>query len=172
MHDQFAIDQQNARTEAIKEANANTYNTWLAANPKIIPCDANELMFRAYMDFEGQELTLADFDFAKGNIGQQLAWQNVPTPEQVVAAENKHRRSLSLPQLHELARKERPTATQDELPATWYGVDISTAAALKSLAKSNLQSFKALVDRFGSKVNERLGVKPATQVGTSIKMQF
>jgi hypothetical protein len=116
-------------------------------------------MFRAYMNFD-DSLTYSDFDFALGNLESHLATQKVLTPQQVVDAENRHRKSLSLPQLHELSRRENPRQGRGTLPESWYGADISTPTALRALAKNNLESFKALVQRFGQEVNVRLGITP------------
>lgn len=87
--------------------------------------------------------------------------------------ENKRRRSLGLPQLHELSRAENPLPQRGSLPAKWFGVDISTSAALRALAKSNLSSFKALCDRHGTdEVNKRLGVALTHQVGRAFRMKI
>jgi hypothetical protein len=127
-------------------------------------------MSRAYCDFD-DALTYADFDFALSNLESHLATQKVLTPQQVVDAENRHRRSLRLPELHELSRRENQRQTRGTLPETWYGNDISTPAALKALAKNNLPAFKALVGRFGEEVNKALGVVKTAQVG-SIRMKI
>lgn len=80
--------------------------------------------------------------------------------------ENNRRKSLSGPQLHELSKKENPLPQRGELPTSWFGADISTPQALRSLAKKNVASFKALCERFGTReVNKFLGVKPTVQPG-------
>jgi hypothetical protein len=169
----YETDKQAAENAALREANTSMYETWLITHPQINPCDANRLMFEGYFDYEERELTAADFDFGLSNLKDHLALQKVPTPEQIVAAENKHRKSLNLPQLHELSRKENPLPQRGELPSTWFDNDISTAAALRALAKSNIASFKALVSRFGTQaVDERLGVQQTAQVGRSFRMKI
>jgi hypothetical protein len=174
MGTKFETDTIEAANVATREANLTTYKTWLLANPKIVDCTANLLMLESYMDFSEREFTPAEFDFALSNITlNNLATQRVMTEEEVVKAENKHRRSLNLPQLHELCRSENPATTRGELPDSWYNADISTGDALRKLVKVNLPSFRALIRRFGVEVvNERLGVKPAAQVGKSIKMEI
>jgi hypothetical protein len=162
MSSTFEKDIIAAANAATRETNVATYKLWLEARPRVVPCEANDLMFQSYMDFEERELTSSDFDFAFGNLEDHLALQRVPTPQEIVDAENKHRRKLALPQLHELARKEHPAPTRGDLPNEWYGADTSTAIALRTLAKNNLSSFKALCERFGTdEVNKRLGVVAA-----------
>ena len=80
--------------------------------------------------------------------------------------ENSRRRSLNGSQLSELALTERPLPTRGSLPSTWFGADISTPLALRTLAKKNIASFRALCERFGTtEVNKFLGVKPTIQPG-------
>jgi hypothetical protein len=171
VRNRLEIDQHDAARAAQKEATFNTYKAWIQTKPHLYDCDANEAMFRSYMDFN-DVLTSADFDFALSNLEDSLAKQEVPTPAEVIAAENAYRKKLGVPALRELSRIENPLPTRGTLPSEWYGNDISTPEALKQLAKKNLPAFKALVDRFGEEVNEALGVTPRAQVGRSIKMRF
>ena len=88
--------------------------------------------------------------------------------------ENKRRKSLNGSQLSELARTERPVPQPAELPQfyTPFGkkeaVEL-TAQVLQDAGKRNaalsIYDLKFLVNRYGSKVNERLGVKPTVQPG-------
>jgi hypothetical protein len=157
--EQFKKDQVAAARAVQHEQNVATYTNWLRGHPEIFPCDANKKIFEYYMDFGEAELTPADFDFAYGNLASRLAIVAVCyTPEEIIAAENAHRRKLSLPELEELSQKENPRPQRDALPSEWRGSDISTAANLKKLALTNLSLFKALTERFGvDAVNERLG---------------
>jgi len=149
------------------------YKGWLLKHPEVRDCTANEKAFREYADFT-DGLVEADFDFTLSNIRERLALQYVPTEAEIVAAENKHRKSLSLPTLQKLARDENPAAPQrEQLPLVWQDIDVSTAAALKQLAKTNIRAFKALCSRFGTDlVNERLGATKSKPVGRSITLNL
>src|SRR5216684_1062556 len=121
METRYAINRAAADNAAQHEQNIATYKDWLARHPEVQDCIANLTMFAGYMDFTDL-LSDSDFDFALSNLKDHLALQRVPTPQEVVDAENKHRRKLSVPQLHELARKEHPAPTRGVLPSEWFGV--------------------------------------------------
>jgi hypothetical protein len=149
-----------------------TFKGWLGKHPEVVDCEANLKAFREYADFT-DGLTEDDFTFTLSNIRDRLALQRIPTPQEIVNAENKHRKKLSLPELHELAREENPAPTRDPLPAVWFGADISTAQGLKQLARKNITSFKHLVNRYGADaVNIRMGVTPSKPVGRSISLSI
>jgi hypothetical protein len=88
--------------------------------------------------------------------------------------ENNRRKSLPVPQLRELSRLERPVPQPNELPQLYtpFGkkeaVEL-TAQVLQDAGKRNaalsVYDLKFLVHRYGSKVNERIGVKPTVQPG-------
>lgn len=81
----FKKDQAAAIASAQREANLVTYGNWLTRHSEIPDCIANQKIMEEYVDFEEGELTLADFDFAYGNLGSRLALRKVSTPEQVKA---------------------------------------------------------------------------------------
>ena len=177
----FEKDREVALAVERRERNLNVLRAWLQkAHPEIKPCMSNDKVFSEYFDqsWSDTELSDADFEFALENMDTTLATQYVPTPEEVVAAENKHRKKLSLPELRDLSRRESPPPYQRSLlPTEWTppgkkrAVDISTPAALKALAKNDYPAFKALTARFGSSaINERLGVKSTTQPGQSVTL--
>ena len=168
----FNQDKGAALAEAQRQQNLIAYKNWVARRPEVRDCEANLKMFQSYMDFT-DPLVDADFDFALGNLRSSLALQRIPTQEEIVAAENKHRKRLSLPELQQLARDENPAPTRTPLPNEFFGYDVSTAKALKTLAKNNVTAFRALCSRYGTdKVNERLGVAAPKQVGRSITLNI
>jgi hypothetical protein len=178
MTTEFQKDRAAEIAAIYREANTLIFHAWLETHPQIdgrepVDCLANLGLFAAYMDFDSRELTFEDFAFAHGNLASSLATVKVLSEEEIVKAVNAHRKKLSLTELQELARQERPLPTRGTLPESWYGVSIATASELKNLARTNLASFRALVARFGSEeVNARLGITPTAPVGRSISLKF
>jgi hypothetical protein len=168
---QFEKDKAVALAAATYEANLTTYQSFLERHPEIRDCQANTKAFQEYLSWE-EGFTEDDLEFALSNqMPGRLVIVKVPTPAEVIAAENKYRKKLGVPELREICRIENPVPTRGGLPDSWYGADISTPQALRQLAKNNLASFKALVTRFGNEVNKRLGVTPALPVGHSLKLK-
>jgi hypothetical protein len=66
---------------AQREVNITTYQAWLSTHPDVVPCTATLRAFEEYMDFT-DVLTVADFNFAYGNLGSRLALRRVPTENQ------------------------------------------------------------------------------------------
>jgi hypothetical protein len=151
--------------------NAAKMQEWFQCNPTVVACTANEKMLRYYLDFS-EPLELVDFDFAKTQLGNQLATANIPTVEDVNAAEEKHRKQLKLPAVNEQVR--RIIKNGEELPQEWYGRNIGTPENLRALARSDFPLFKRLVDRYGSHVvDARMGAtKQPQQVGSSASFKF
>lgn len=165
--------QADARAAQIA-AKAEALKQWLADKHPDIPY--SEAVKRAFMEDMGDAFLVAtseDFEYSLNTSATEFVRQRVPTPEEVVAAENKHRKRLSLPELQQLARDENPAPQRTALPNEFFGYDVSTPKALKTLAKNNVTAFRALCNRYGTdKVNERLGVAAPKQVGRSITLNI
>jgi hypothetical protein len=169
-------DREAQAAEEQKSENVAVYQSWISKHPELKDCIATSKTFEEYM--EGEDIwTEADLEFALSRIpAHRLSGvkQRVKTAAELVAEENARRKSLSREELGELARTEHPAPTASTLPLeiTLPGrktpTDISTPAALKSLARTNYPAFKYLNDKYGStEINKRLGVKPTAQPGKS-----
>lgn len=170
-------DRQEQTVRNQHSENLATYHDWIKTHPSIRDCTATFNAFVEYM--EGEDVwTEADLDYALSQIPEgRLVTQRVPSEAEVVAEENARRKSMTLSELKTLARLETPAPTAPTLPMeiTLPGrktpTDISTAAALKALANTNMWAFKWLFNKYGSELlNARLGVKPKTQTGVSVRL--
>jgi hypothetical protein len=101
-------EQEAAREEAVIQQ-------FFRARPEYA-CIANAKLLREY--FNGDEITFDALTEAVAYMENKLARVYLPTVEQ----ENAHRRSLSVPELRELARRERPVPQPDELPLTYIPI--------------------------------------------------
>lgn len=170
----FENDKSSVAEREQRGRNVNALRTWLQnAHPEIKPCMANDKIFVEYFDqsWGDADLSAADFEFALENTDITLVKQRVPT----VAEENARRRAMSVPQLQQLAREERPVPQPDGLPQFYIPIGKKKEVELTAevLRKAGTRTgdlstadLKFLIRRYSAaEVNKRLGVKPTIQPG-------
>jgi hypothetical protein len=86
MSSQFEKDQLAVKNAVQYEANLSTYRLWLSQHEEVAPVEANQRIFEEYLDFAGEELVPANFDFTLNNLRTRLALRKIPTPAQRKAA--------------------------------------------------------------------------------------
>jgi hypothetical protein len=82
MATKFELDKQAAANAAQVDANQTLFTQWLGKHPEVPDCTAVRNLFQEYMDFT-DPLSVADFDFAYGNLESSLRKQRVATEAEI-----------------------------------------------------------------------------------------
>jgi len=84
---QYQKDRAAFEASEQREKNLALFRKWLTEkHPEIKLNTAVENLFRDYMDFDGDSLTVEDFEFALGNLESMIyGREHIPTPEETKA---------------------------------------------------------------------------------------
>jgi hypothetical protein len=85
MTTQFEVDSAAVAAKEQRDRNVALLRDWLATtHPEIPPSIAVDKLFESYMDFESEDLTPAQFEFALGNLESQIGGrQHVPSEDEL-----------------------------------------------------------------------------------------
>jgi hypothetical protein len=173
MSTQLQRKQWEAQAAAQREENIAVYKQWIERRPEIRDCIATFKAVEEFCGFSEMPLSIEELDFALSN-GMRVVKQRVSQAE-LVAEENARRKAMSVDELRQLARQERPVPQPDALPQFYTPMGNKEAVELTAevLRKLSTADLKFLIRRFGaSEVNKRLGVKPTIQPGISTRLKI
>jgi len=164
-----------AQTDALKR--------WLEAKHPDIPiCVATTRAFQEDMGEAFLTATDEDFEYSLSTTSMNFSRLRVPSQAEQVAEENARRKSLSVSELHELARLERPVPQPDSLPETYIPIgkkrpveltaDVIRRAGTRT-GELSIADLKFLIRRYSStEVNKRLGFRAQPQPGYAKSLEI